>query len=87
MKYIFGIFHSPFNFKAFNTNLHYVAIDGEAFLKDRQAELGEFMGTVIAGIYKGIHDGGFDVPSHFEKVMKRKHYSLEQMIEEFRNTR
>ncbi len=70
---------------AFGTSLPYHAVDKETYLKDRQGELGEFMGRIIAGIYNGIHDGGFNILSDFEQVMNRKHYSIEQMIEEFRS--
>ena len=39
----------------------------------RQSELGEFMGTIIAGIYSGIRNGGFDVISDFSQAAGRDH--------------
>lgn len=39
----------------------------------RVAELGEFMGTVVAGIYEGIREGHFCEPSHFAEVAGREH--------------
>lgn len=39
----------------------------------RIAELGEFMGTVVAGIYQGIRDGHYGEPSHFEAAAGRAH--------------
>ncbi len=61
--------------ETFGTDLHYRAMTHEAFKADRIAELGEFMGTVIAGIYQGIHDGALDRPSDFETAAGRPHQS------------
>ncbi|MGQ7843531.1 NAD(P)H-binding protein [Granulosicoccus sp. 3-233] len=59
--------------KAFGTELQYRAMSHQAFKADRIAELGEFMGTVIAGIYQGIHDGALDRSSDFEQATGRTH--------------
>lgn len=42
---------------------------------DRIAELGEFMGTIIGGIYEGIRGGHFDAPSDFAAAAGRAHQS------------
>jgi NAD(P)H dehydrogenase (quinone) len=42
---------------------------------DRIAELGEFLGNVIAGIYQGICYGAYGEPSDFEAVAGRPHQS------------
>lgn len=63
--------------KAFNTNLTYVPMTKEAFQADRIAELGDFLGTVITGIYEGIAQGACNNQSDFEKVTGRPHQSWE----------
>ncbi len=60
---------------AFGTQLHYRAMTIEDYRCDRIAELGEFLGTVIAGIYEGIHDGKADNPSDFFAAAGREHQS------------
>lgn len=40
--------------KAFNVHLEYKSISAEEYKQERQAALGEFLGTVIGGIYEGI---------------------------------
>ncbi len=61
--------------RAFNTELKYRQMSHGAYKTDRIAELGEFIGTVIAGIYQGIHDGVLDKPSDFESAAGRPHQS------------
>ena len=53
--------------QVFDTNLKYVAVSVDAYKKKRQAALGDFIGTVIAGIYEGIKSGVNNVPSDYEK--------------------
>ena len=60
---------------AFGTNLTYRAMSTEAYLADRTAELGDFIGPIIAGIYDGIRLGAYDNPSDFEAVTGRPHQS------------
>lgn len=60
---------------AFGTNLHYQSMSIEAYKADRIAALGDFMGTVIAGIYEGIRAGKSDNPSHFGNAAGREHQS------------
>lgn len=48
--------------EAFDANLVYQAMTVEAFKENRIAELGDFLGTVIAGIYQGILEGKSDNP-------------------------
>ena len=58
---------------AFGVSLSYRSMDVEAYRRERVGELGEFMGTVIAGIYEGIRDGAYDRPSDFEAAAGRPH--------------
>ncbi|MEM9365919.1 MAG: SDR family oxidoreductase [Planctomycetota bacterium] len=59
---------------AFGTKLQYRSISVAAFREDRIAALGEFLGTVIAGIYEGIRDGAVDNVSHYRAAAGREHY-------------
>lgn len=68
----------------FNTNLKYNSVAVDEYEKERKAELGDFIGTVIAGIYNGIKKGVNDVPSDFEKASGRPHKSMIQIIKEFK---
>ena len=69
--------------KTYNLNLDYKSISVESFTKQRQAALGEFLGTIIGGIYEGISTGKFDEKSDFLEVAKRTHKSLDAMINDF----
>ena len=68
---------------AFNLSLEYKSISVEAYIQERQAALGEFMGTVIGGIYEGINTGKFAGNSDFLTVAKRPHKSITEMINDF----
>lgn len=61
--------------KAFGTDLTYRPMTVDEYKADRIAELGEFMGTVIAGIYQSIREGALDNPSDFKKAAGRPHQS------------
>lgn len=60
---------------AFGTQLTYRAMTVEEYRRDRVAELGEFIGTVIAGIYEGIREGKANNPSDFLAAAGREHQS------------
>ena len=60
---------------AFGTSLTYHEMTTEEFVADRTAELGDFIGPIIGGIYEGIRRGVYDVPSDFEAVAGRAHQS------------
>jgi len=67
----------------FNTNLKFKSVAVDEYEKERKAELGDFIGTVIAGIYDGIKKGVYDVPSDFEKAAGRPHKSTVQIMRDF----
>jgi len=69
---------------AYGTQIKFQDMTPEDYRAERVSELGEFMGTVIAGIYEGIRQGNNDRPSDFESVVGRSHKSLGEMIQEFR---
>ena len=60
---------------AFETQLTYRAMSVEEYQRDRAAALGDFLGTVIAGIYQGIRNGETNNPSHFLTAAGREHQS------------
>jgi NAD(P)H dehydrogenase (quinone) len=59
--------------QAFGTDLTYTSMSVEAYREERVAELGEFIGTVITGIYQGIRDGASDNVSHYAEAAGREH--------------
>ncbi|QDT39500.1 SDR family oxidoreductase [Stratiformator vulcanicus] len=61
--------------EAFGLNLQYRAISVADFREQRVAELGEFIGNVIAGIYEGIRHGAANNDSHFAEAAGRAHQS------------
>lgn len=71
--------------KVYGTNLIYNSVTVNNYAADRKAALGDFMGTVIAGIYEGIKAGANNVPSDFEKATGRAPKSLFEMISEFKS--
>ena len=66
---------------AFGTKLVYRPMSVEDYRKERVAELGEFIGTVIAGIYEGILLGHYDSPSDFEAAAGRPHQSWDDYFD------
>jgi len=48
-------------------------MDVEAYPRDRIAELGEFVGTIVAGLYQGIREGHYAHPSDFLAAAGREH--------------
>ena len=59
----------------FGTELAHHAMSVDDYRADRVAELGEFMGVIIAGIYDGIRAGAVDNVSHFQEAAGRAHQS------------
>ncbi|MCK5067525.1 MAG: NAD(P)H-binding protein [Bacteroidales bacterium] len=71
--------------QVYHTNLTYTAISTDAYKKSRQKELGEFLGTVISGIYVGIRNGLFTATSDYEKAAGRTHLSALEMIRRYKD--
>jgi len=69
---------------AFSTKLIYEEMDPEEYLVYQKEVNGEFLGTVIAGIYSKIRDGEFNVESDFENAAGRKHIDWEEYFMLFR---
>ncbi|MCK0147269.1 SDR family oxidoreductase [Arenibacter sp. F26102] len=64
----------------YGANLTYNPVSVEAYEQERKEALGDFIGTIIAGIYEGIKIGANDVSSDFEKAAGRPHKSVLEMI-------
>ncbi|MBO9429410.1 NAD(P)H-binding protein [Sulfitobacter sp. R18_1] len=60
---------------AFGTALTYRCMTAEDYVADRTAELGDFIGPIIGGIYDGIRRGAFDTPGDYEAATGRPHQS------------
>ncbi|MBT51874.1 MAG: NAD(P)-dependent oxidoreductase [Mameliella sp.] len=59
----------------FGIDLSYRAMSPDAYVADRTAELGPFIGPIIGGNYDGIRQGAYDTPGDFEAVTGRPHQS------------
>jgi len=71
--------------EVFHTNLTFKSISVEEYEQERKAELGDFIGSIIAGIYKGIKDGVYNIPSDYKKASGRDPKSVIEMMKEFKN--
>lgn len=72
---------------AVDTELRYREMSVEAYRDERVGELGEFIGTVIAGIYEGIRNGDYDAVSDFQAAAGRPHQSWADYFAELKSTR
>ena len=61
--------------RAFGTELHYQPMSVADYRAERIDALGEFIGTIIAGIYEGIRTGALKTDSDYEKAAGRPHQS------------
>lgn len=70
--------------QVYNTKLVFNSVSVEDYTTERKAELGDFIGTVIAGIYEGILNGVYNVNSDYEKAAGRLHKPTLKIIEEIK---
>lgn len=66
--------------EAFGLKLVFESVAIEEYRKQRQAELGEFLGDIIAGIYSGIRMGNFNVKSDFRLAAGREHVNWDDFF-------
>jgi NAD(P)H dehydrogenase (quinone) len=64
------------------THLKYRAMSVAEYREERIAELGEFIGNVIAGIYEGIRNGAANNESHFAVAAGRKHQDWQSYFDQ-----
>ena len=69
----------------FGTDLRFRDMSVAEYRNERIAELGEFIGTVIAGIYEGIRNGAMNNESQFEKAAGRPHQSWQSYFDQLRS--
>lgn len=67
--------------EAFGTELNYRSMSVAEYRDERMAELGEFIGSVIAGIYEGIREGAANNESHFANAAGRAHQSWREYFD------
>ncbi|HAS47345.1 MAG TPA: NAD(P)-dependent oxidoreductase [Microscillaceae bacterium] len=66
--------------ETYGVNLTYEAMTVEAYEQDRIAELGEYLGKIISGIYEAIYKGDFNIDSDFEAVVGRPHETVREFF-------
>ncbi len=67
--------------ETFGTDLQYRSMSAAEYREERIAELGEFIGNVIAGIYEGICQGAANNKSHFAIAAGREHQSWREYFD------
>lgn len=72
--------------QTYDSAITFKAMTADEYTQERKAALGEFMGTIIGGIYSGIQQGGFNPESHFEQAAGRPHKTTLEIIQEFKAT-
>lgn len=72
---------------AYDTHLTYHPMTVEAYQATCSAELGEFLGTIIAGIYQGIRDGKANNPSDYQQATGRAHQSWDDFFTKIKENR
>lgn len=71
---------------AFGTQLTYRSMTVDEYRAERVAELGDFLGTVIAGIYEGILLGASHNPSHYQQAAGRAHQSWDNYFQQLKSS-
>lgn len=69
---------------ALGTTLTYREMSVAEYREERIAELGEFLGSVIAGIYEGIRNGAANNQSHYTEAADREHQSWQAYFDGLR---
>lgn len=72
---------------AFDTDLSFRSMSVSEYREERVAELGEFLGGVIAGIYEGIRCGAANNESHFAAASGREHQSWKSYFDQLKSAR
>lgn len=70
--------------EAFGTSLRYRSMTVAEYREERIAELGEFLGNVISGIYEGIRMGAANNDSHYSMAAGRDHQSWPEFFDRLR---
>ncbi len=70
--------------QVYGTKLKFHDVPVDAYIEERVTALGEFMGTVIGGIYEGMRRGVNNVPSQYAQAAGRAHELPLEMIKKFK---
>jgi NAD(P)H dehydrogenase (quinone) len=73
--------------EAFGTHLSYRSMSVAEFREERVAELGKFLGNIIAGIYAGIREGDHDTRSDYAVAAGRVHQTWQEYFAELKARR
>ncbi|MEQ9407064.1 MAG: SDR family oxidoreductase [Fuerstiella sp.] len=71
--------------KTFGTDLKYREMSVAEYRDERVAELGEFIGSIIAGIYEGIRNGALNNESHFDQAAGRPHQTWDDYFRQLKD--
>jgi len=71
--------------QTFGADITYRSMSVADYRTERVAELGEFIGTVIGGIYEGIRNGAMDNSSDYAAAAGRPHRTWPEYFESLRN--
>lgn len=66
----------------FGLSLVYEPMSVDTYQQERTEALGEFLGTIISGIYAGIRDGSFDAVPDYEAATDRPHITWNEYFEQ-----
>lgn len=69
--------------KHFKTSLVYESMTNKDYLSWQQKHNGDFLGSIIAGIYQKIRNNEFEIDSDFEKIVGRKHKTMDEILKEY----
>jgi len=69
---------------SFGTELLYEEISPEKYLQYQQRINGEFLGTIIAGIYTKIRNGEFNIKSDYKAASCREHIGWDEYFNTFK---
>ena len=71
--------------QVYNTKLVYNPVSVKEYSIERKEALGDFYGSIISGIYEGIHNGTYNVKSDYQKAAGRSHNTAIEMIRALKN--
>jgi len=71
--------------QTFEADISFRSMPVDDYRAQRVDELGEFIGTVIGGIYEGIRNGAMDNPSDYQVAAGRPHRTWPEYFESLQN--
>lgn len=71
--------------QVYGTDLKYKPMPAEAYYAERKEALGEYLGSIIGGIYESIRKGLFHPTSDFRRACGRPHLTPLEMIQQIKD--